>query len=52
MHSTHWNIKKYYLRSYIQDSFAKITGIKKVDICIKVVYNDYSFYNFILKRDN
>jgi len=26
-------------------------GIKKVDICIKVVCNHYCFYNFIFKRE-
>jgi len=27
-------------------------GIKKVDICIKVVRNHYCFYNFILQRES
>jgi len=32
---------------YIHDSFVKITWIKKIDICIKVVCNYCWFYNFI-----
>ena len=40
----------YYLRPYIHNPFAKITRIKKVDFCNKIICNHYCFYDFILKK--